>query len=85
MIATISELQYVSLQGTTTVVSARSVVEVRIFDDSTQSVRIELVYDNGDYSLITAQAVHLLRSGTGNREVKLVRSSSARMRFPRLP
>lgn len=84
-IATISELQYVNLQGVTVSISARNVVEVRLFEDCVDTIRLELVYENGDYSQISAQAVHVLRSGTGTREVKLVRSKLARMRFPRLP
>lgn len=84
-IATISALQYVNLQGATTTISARDVVEIRILDDQGDHVRVEIVYDNRDYSLITAQAIHILRSGGGSREVKLVHSKSDRMRFPRLP
>lgn len=84
-IATISELQYVNLQGTTASISARNVVEIRLFEDCVDTIRMELVYENGDYSQISAQAVHLLRNGSGTREVKLVRGKLARMRFPRLP
>lgn len=84
-IVSLSELQYVNLQGATTSVSARNVVEIRVFEDCVDGIRLELLYDNGDYSLIAAQAMHILRSGSGNREVKLVRSKTARMRFPRLP
>lgn len=84
-IATVSALQYVNLQGTMTTISARDVVEIRLLDDQGDHVRFEVVYDNRDYSLITAQAMHILRSGSGTREVKLVHSKSDRMRFPRLP
>jgi len=84
-IATISALQYVNLQGATTTVSARDVVEIRILDTVGDHVRFEVVYDNSDYSLITAQSIHLLRNGGGTREVKLVHSKPERMRFPRLP
>ena len=81
----LSELQYTNIQGTTNVVSARNVVEIRLFDDHSQAIRLELLYDNGDYSLIDAQSFHLLRNGALTREVKLVRGKTARMRFPRLP
>ncbi|MEO6595177.1 MAG: hypothetical protein ABIP94_10535, partial [Planctomycetota bacterium] len=47
----LSELQYTSIQGTTNVVSARNVVEIRLFDDHEHAIRLELLYDNGDYSL----------------------------------
>lgn len=82
---TMSDLQYINLQGVATVVPARAVAEIRLIEDRAQHIRLELIYDNGDYSLIDAQAFHLLRNGSGSREVRLVRSSSDRMRFPRLP
>jgi hypothetical protein len=84
-VVSLSELQYVNLQGTATVVSARLVVEIRLLEERGEHVRIELLYENGDYSLIDAQAFHLLRNGTSSREVKLVRCKSDQMRFPRLP
>lgn len=84
-IATISDLQYISLQGTMTTVSARNVVEIRLLDEQQQHMRIELLYDNGDYSLLTVQGFHLLRTGSGAREVRMVRGRQARMRFPKLP
>ena len=85
VVASLSEMQYIDLQGKTVVVSARNVVEIRVFDDHPQHLRLELVYDNGDYSLIDAQALHLLRNGSSTREVRLVRSGRDGMRFPRLP
>jgi hypothetical protein len=84
-IVPISELQYVNLQGTLATVSGRSVVEIRVIEDSTDNIRVELIYENGDYSLIVAQSIHLLRNAGGTREVKLVRTKTPRMRFPRLP
>ena len=83
-VASISELQYVSLQGTLQTVSARAVVEIRLIEDDARHVRLELLYENGDYSLVDAQAFHLLRNGPSAREVRLVRSKHARMRFPKL-
>ncbi|MCK5942411.1 MAG: hypothetical protein KAI24_10610 [Planctomycetes bacterium] len=81
----ISEVQYVDLQGTLKVVPARNVVEVRVFDDQPHSVRLELLYENGDYSLIDAQAMHILRKNGASRDVRLVRTQRSTMRFPRLP
>ena len=49
------------------------------------NIRLELVYENGDYSMQTVQGFHLLQNGNGSREVRLVRGASSRMRFPRLP
>jgi hypothetical protein len=79
----ISDLQYVGLNGTVTVVPARNIVEIRLLDDRTSHIRLELFYENGDYSLVDAQAFHLLRSGASPRPVKLVRGVADGMRFPR--
>ncbi|HEX5054609.1 MAG TPA: hypothetical protein VFZ65_22725 [Planctomycetota bacterium] len=84
-ITQLSELQYTNLQGTPTVVSARDVVEIRFLEDNEHVIRLELVYENGNYSLIDAQSFHLLRTGGFTREVKLVRTKRGGMRFPRLP
>lgn len=84
-IQSISALRYVTLQGTATEVSARSVVEIRLLEDSGEAMRLELLYENGDYSLLDVQGFHLLRNGETAREVRLVRGKQARMRFPRLP
>jgi hypothetical protein len=84
-ILSLSELQYKDMQGKMTNVSARSVVEIRMFDGMNDHIRLELLYDNGDYSLIDAQAMHLLRQGGTTRDVRLVRSASSAMRFPQLP
>lgn len=84
-VLSITELQYVTLQGKTMNVPARNVVEIRMFDGQNQHIRLELLYDNGDYSLIDAQAMHLLRNGGGSRDVRLVRTDGKSMRFPRLP
>ena len=82
-VVAISELDYVNQQGATTVVSARNVVEIRLVEDAQHAIRLELFYENGDYSLIDAQAFHLLRNGGSTREVRLVRGNKARMRFPK--
>lgn len=84
-VVSLAELRYVDMQGNSQTVPARNVTEIRFFDDNSQRVRLELSYENGDYSLVDAQAFHLLRAGASTREVRLVRSKSQRMRFPRLP
>ncbi len=81
----ITELQYVTPQGTLQAVPARNVVEIRLLEDHPHAIRLELVYDNGDYSLISAQSFHILRENGSTREVRLVRSKESRMRFPKLP
>ncbi|HIE68881.1 MAG TPA: hypothetical protein EYP98_01270 [Planctomycetes bacterium] len=84
-VLSISELHYVTLQGKTMKVPARNVVEIRMFDGQNDHIRLELLYDNGEYSLIDAQAMHLLRSGGGKRDVRLIRTTGTSMRFPQLP
>ena len=81
----ISDLLYDTPQGTSKTVSARNVVEIRFLEDHERSIRLELLYDNGDYSLIDAQAFHILRNSGSTREVRLVRGKQSRMRFPKLP
>lgn len=85
MILSISDFQYVTLQGTVTTVPAKNVVEIRYLEDHNEHIRLELVYDNGDYSMIDAQGFHVLRSGSSMREVKILRSKRSRLRFPKLP
>ena len=82
-VVAISELQYITARGTTTNVSARNVVEIRLLEDVAEGIRLELYYDNGDYSMIDAIAFHLLRGGQVTREVKLIRGKQSRMRFPK--
>jgi hypothetical protein len=85
-IVSISELQYLNQLGAPVSIPARNVVEVRLLEEYEQHVRIELIYDNGDYSLLDTQGFHLLRNNGGaTREVRLVRGKKANMRFPRLP
>lgn len=80
-----SELRYTTPDGATQSISARSVVEIRVLTDHSPGIRLELLYDNGDYSMVDAQAFHLLRNAGATREVRLVRGKVAEMRFPRLP
>ena len=82
-IVSMSELQYITRSGKEVQVSARNVVEIRLLEDINESIRLELYYENGDYSLIDAQAFHILRTGQSTREVKLVRGTQSRMRFPK--
>src|SRR5262245_38186858 len=81
----VSELQYVDLQGKTSVIPSRNVFEVRMLEDMPQGIRLEILYDNGDYSLVDAQALHVLRSGHEPMDIRFVKSSRARSRYPKLP
>ncbi|HEU4418573.1 MAG TPA: hypothetical protein VFT55_06515 [Planctomycetota bacterium] len=79
-----SELRYTTPQGADRVLSARDVVEIRLLEDHPNNIRLELIYESGNYSMIDATEFHVLRGGA-TREVKLVRGKMARLRFPRLP
>lgn len=81
----ISELQYVTLNGKSETISSTSVVEIRIFNEQTDRIRLELLYDNGDYSLMDVQTMHILRKSGITRDVRLVRSKRNAMRFPNWP
>src|SRR5262245_39262999 len=80
-IVAMSELKYTTPQGQNATLSARNVVEIRLFEDHPTNIRLELIYENGDYSMIDATEFHVLRSSGTTREVKLVRGKLARMRF----
>ena len=84
-IISLSELQVQDMGGETLRISARRVVEIRMFEDIADHVRVEVLYENGDYSMIAGQSMHLLRRGDGTRDVKLIRTKLTSMRFPRLP
>lgn len=85
MIVGLSELQYTVSGGESRSIASRDLVEIRVLTDLTPGIRLELVYDNGDYSMIDAQQFHLLRGKGNTREVKIVRSRADEMRYPRLP
>jgi hypothetical protein len=46
---------------------------------------MELIYDDGDDSLVAAQSINSPWNVGGSHEVRLVQSKIDRMRFPRLP
>lgn len=83
-VLSMTELHYVDLQGKSNVIPSRNVFEVRLLDDSPQHMRFELLYENGDYSLIEAQGLHILRTGKESMDVRFVRSVRSRMRFPKM-
>lgn len=83
-IVPLSQLQYVDLNGKTTALAARSMIEVRLVDDASDRLRLEVFYDNGDYSLMDVQAVHVIRAGQDVQEVRFVRTKKERLQFPLL-
>ena len=81
----ISALSYTTANGERQIIRAEKIVEIRLFDDHSHSVRIELLYENGDYSLIDAQQFNIMRRTGSPRDVRLVRTQRSKMRFPWLP
>lgn len=80
----LSQLQYIDLSGKTVALPGRSMLEVRLIDDAGEHLRLEIFYDNGDYSLIDAQAFHIIRAGQDVQEVRFVRTKKERIGFPLL-
>jgi hypothetical protein len=83
-VASFSQLQYVDLAGKLTVLPSRSMLELRLIEDAPRGLRLEIYYENGDYSLVDAQAFHLIRHGQDVQEVRLVRTRQEHLGFPRL-
>ncbi len=82
-VVSLSELQYTTLSGEVARISARNLVEMRLIEDHAQCIRLELYYENTDYSLVDVQGFQLLRKGQMTREVRLVRGKKQNMRFPK--
>lgn len=80
----LSQLQYVDLAGKTVALPARSMLEVRLVDDASDRLRLEIFYENGDYSLIDVQGFHIIRAGQDVQEVRFVRTKKERLAFPLL-
>lgn len=80
-----AELQYVDRAGQTHAVPSRNILLLRLMEDVPEGLRLEIYYENGDYSLIDVQGFHLLRQGRDVQEVKLARTRRDRMLFPRIP
>ena len=85
VVTRVSEVQYVDFQGKTNVVPSRNLLEIRLLDDVPQGIGIEIIYENGDYSLVHAQGFHVLRSGRDLMDVRLVKSKQSNIRFPKFP
>lgn len=81
-VVSMCQLQYLDASGKSVTVPARSMLELRLLDDSTQGMRIEIYYENGDYSQVDARSFHIVRAGGDVQEVRLVRSKMTRMKFP---
>ncbi|MEC7584553.1 MAG: hypothetical protein VYE77_09555 [Planctomycetota bacterium] len=81
----VSAVQYVDTAGKQHQISSRNVVEVRMLEGFPNGIRFEVLYENGDYSMIDAQALHILRSGNDKMNVRLVSCPSSDQRFPMLP
>lgn len=81
----IAELQYVDRAGQVRTVPARTVLVVRLLEGAQDGLRLEINYENGDYSMVDVQGFHLIRAGRDQQDVRLIRSRVDHMCFPRLP
>ena len=79
-----AELHYVTQNGETKIVPATNMLQMRMLTDA-QTLRLEIYYENGDYSLIEPQGFHIIRKGSGAQEVDLIRTTRSGMLFPVVP
>lgn len=80
----LSQLQYIDLSGKTVALAARNMLEVRLIDNAGEHLRLEIFYENGDYSLIDVQGFHVIRAGQDVQEVRFTRTKKERLIFPML-
>lgn len=80
----LSQLQYVDLAGKTVALAARNMLEVRLVDNAGEHLRLEIFYENGDYSLVDVQGFHVIRTGQDVQEVRFTRTKKERLAFPML-
>jgi hypothetical protein len=80
-----AELQYVDRAGQVRSVPARTILVLRLLEGAPNGMRLEINYENGDYSMVDVQGFHLIRAGRDQQDVRLIRSRVDRMSFPRLP
>lgn len=74
---------YTDTGGRTTSVQARDLIEVRLLHGQQEHMRLELLYQNGDYSMVDAHAFHLVRkSEAGGSDVVVTRAEPAAIVFP---
>ncbi|GAB4135933.1 MAG: hypothetical protein Fur0037_00020 [Planctomycetota bacterium] len=78
----VSQVQYVDMAGNTVSLAARGVLEMRVLEDAGEHIRLEILYQNGDYSLVETQGLHVLRSGQDMQDVRFTRTKRDRILFP---
>ena len=81
----LSQLQYVDALGQTQSIPARNMLEVRAVVDAPEGMRLEVFYENGDYSLLDVRGFHLIRAGQDVQEVRFTRTKVERLGFPKIP
>lgn len=77
-------LTYTEAGGQTPVtVLAKGLLEVRLLQVPTEGIRLEILYQNGDYSMIKPTSFHFLRKAdAGSYEVLVTRADVHGMAFP---
>ena len=64
-------------------VLAKGLLEVRLIAIATEGIRLELLYQNGDYSMVKPTSFHFVRKAdAGSYEVLVTRTDIHGMAFP---
>ena len=85
MVWNFAMLQYVNAQGELTEVRATDLRSMHLLlAEDTGLMRLELVYENNDYSSVELSDFHLIRrsSASGSADVSVIRSRVQGMSFP---
>jgi hypothetical protein len=78
-----SQLIYTDSSGQQQTILAKNMTSVRLLQVPDDGMRLEILYQNGDYSLIRPQSFHFInRSDASAVEVFVYRSSVNSMAFP---
>ena len=77
-------LQYTSSAGKTTEIPAATITKMWLIADSDGDLRMELSYENGDYSSLELHDFHIIRrsSNLASVDVPVVRSDMSGLAFP---
>lgn len=80
---TFSQLVYTDASGASQTIPAKTMTLIRLLQVPDDGLRLEILYENGDYSLIRPQTFHFLtRSDSTSASILVHRSSVASMSFP---
>jgi hypothetical protein len=81
----VAQVQFSTPQGPQAIL-AETLRELRLIDAGHGALWLEVLYENGDYSLLAPGTFHLIAQGrTPTREVVVSRGSIASLAFPAVP